>query len=69
MTAQTRRIHGLIQILVTQLPGAVAMVAHGVVLILHSQLEELFSIAGSLMPTEARRKTLQLIGQLLKGSS
>lgn len=42
---------------------------HGVVLILHSQLEELFSIAGSLMPTEARQKTLQLIGQLLKGSS
>ena len=39
---------------------------HQVALVLNSQIEQLFSIAGSLIPTEARRRTLQLIDQLLK---
>lgn len=49
--------------------GRIDAEAHGVALVLHSQIEELFVIAGRLMPTEARQKTLGLIDQVLREQS
>lgn len=39
--------------------------AHGVVLMLGKQIEELFRIAGTMMPGEARQRTLQFIDGIL----